>query len=167
MIVAMDQHRGIGAENDMLWKRDLKADLAHFKKLTVGKSVIMGRKTFDSIIDSLGKPLPERQNIVLSRRPTGVQGALTAYSLDTAYALAQYDICVIGGGTVYEQALDDMDVLYVTEVQASFPEATVFFPEIDTTIWEEASREHHEPDEKNKYPFDFVKYERADGRTDV
>lgn len=161
MIVAMDKNRGIGADNDMMWQRDLPADLAHFKKLTVGKTVIMGRKTFDSILSSLGKPLPERQNIVLSRRPTGVQGAMTAYSLKAAYALAQFDIAIIGGGSVYEQALDDMDVLYVTEIDAEFPEATVFFPEIDKSQWEEVSREHHEADEKNKYAYDFVIHQRA------
>ncbi len=157
IVVAVDKNRGIGAANDLLWQRDLPADLAHFKKLTTGKTVIMGRNTFESI----GRPLPDRQNIVVSRsEPTGVKGVLTAYSLEAAYALAQYDIRVIGGGQIYEQAINDMDVLYVTEVAASFPQATIFFPEIDKTIWYEASREHHEADEKNKYAFDFVKYER-------
>ena len=158
IVVAMDKNRGIGAANDLLWQRDLPADLAHFKKLTTGKSIIMGRKTFASI----GRPLPNRQNIVVSRQGTlGVEGTLTAASLMSAYALAQYDIAIIGGGEIYTQALGDVDILYVTEVQASFPEATVFFPEIDPAIWRATSREHHEADEKNKYAFDFVTYERT------
>lgn len=160
MVVAMDKNRGIGVDNDMMWQRDLPADLAHFKTMTVGKSVIMGRKTFDSILTSLGKPLPERQNIVLSRKPTGVKGVMTAYSLEAAYALAQFDIAVIGGGSVYEQALNDMDVLYVTEVDASFSEATVFFPEIDKNLWQEVSREQYSSDEKNKYGYSFVIYKK-------
>lgn len=158
IVVAMDRKNGIGADNDLLWLRDLPADLAHFKKLTTGKTVVMGRKTFESI----GRPLPDRQNIVVSRSgPTGVKGVQTAYSLETAYALAQYDVMVIGGGQIYQQAIDDMDVLYVTEVQAEFPQATVFFPKIDKTKWQEVSREHHEADERNKYAFDFVKYEKT------
>lgn len=157
IVVAMDKNRGIGADNDLLWLRDLPADLAHFRKLTIGKTVVMGRKTFESI----GKPLSDRQNIVVSRKePIGVEKVLTAYSLEAAYALAQYDIMVIGGGQIYTEAIDDMDVLYVTEVLADFPQATVFFPEIDTTKWREASREHNKADEKNTYDFDFVTYER-------
>ena len=157
IIVAIDKNNGIGAENDLLWQRDLPADLAHFKKLTTGGSVIMGRKTFESI----GRPLPNRENIVISRTPTGVQGVLTVNSLASAYELARYPIFIISGGRVYTDAVNDMDVLYVTEVKASFPQATVFFPKIDTTTWKETSREEYESDEKNKYAFDFVTYERT------
>lgn len=156
--MAMDTHRGIGADNDLLWQRDLPADLAHFKKMTVGKSIVMGRKTFQSI----GRPLPDRQNIVVTRQGAlGVDGVLTAASLATAYALAQYDVVVIGGGELYAQAIDDVNVLHVTEVAAEFPHATVFFPVIDPDVWQETSREHHESDERNKYAFDFVTYVRA------
>lgn len=157
IVVGMGKNHEIGANQDMPWHNSLPDDLAHFRKLSTGKTVIMGYRTFESI----GKrPLPNRQNIVVSREPTGIEGVLTAYSLEAAYALAQYDIVVMGGGQIYAQAIDDMDVLYVTEVDAEFPEATVFFPEIDKTKWQEASREHHEVDGKNKYAFDFVKYER-------
>lgn len=157
IIVAMDDNRGIGADNDLLWQRDLPADLAHFKKLTTGNSIIMGRKTFESI----GRPLPNRQNIVVSRKGAiGAEGTLTAASLQTAYVLAQFDVYVIGGGEIYQQAMDDVDILYVTEVHATFPQAAVFFPEIDTNTWKESSREHHGIDEKNKYAFDFVVYQR-------
>jgi dihydrofolate reductase len=158
IVVAYDQNRGIGADNDLLWMRDLPADLAHFKKLTTGKSIIMGRKTFESIG---AKPLPDRQNIVLSRTPTGVEKVITAGSLQAAYAMAQYPIMVIGGESVFRKSLPDVDTIYATEVDASFPQATVFFPEIDKNIWHEVSREHHEADEKNKYAFDFVEYHKS------
>ncbi len=158
IVVAMDKKRGIGADNDMMWMGDMPADLARFRALTIGKSVVMGRKTFESI----GKPLAKRQNIVVSRRgPTGVEGVLTALSLQSAYALAQYDVMVMGGGEIYKQAIDDMDRLYVTEIDAEFPAATVFFPEIDPVLWQETEREHHEADAYNKYAYDYVTYERT------
>ena len=158
IVVAVDKNNGIGADNDLLWQRDLPADLAHFKKLTTGGSVVMGSNTFRSI----GRPLPNRENIVVSRTPTGVQGVLTANSLASAYELARYPVFVIGGGQVYAQTINDMDRLYVTEVDATFPQATIFFPKIDFSEWHEVSREHHEADEKNKYAFDFVVYDRID-----
>lgn len=157
LVVAYDKNRGIGADNDLLWMRDLPADLKHFKKLTVGKSIIMGRKTFESIGS---KPLPDRQNIVLSRTATGVEKVITAGSLEAAYAMAQYPIVVIGGESVFREALPDIDTIYATEVDAEFSQATVFFPEIDMNLRREVSREHHEADEKNKYAFDFVVYAR-------
>ena len=157
IVVAYDRNRGIGADNDLLWLRDLPADLKHFKMLTTGKSIIMGRKTFESIG---GKPLPNRQNIVLSRTATGVEGVLTAGSLEAAYAIAQFPIFVIGGESVFREALPDIDTIYATEVDADFPQATVFFPEIDMNEWQEISRERHEVDEKNKYAFEFVMYQR-------
>lgn len=158
IVVAVGKNLEIGADQDMPWHNSLPDDLAHFKKLSTGKTVIMGRKTFESVGS---RPLPNRQNIVVSRSgPTGVEGVLTAYSLEAAYALAQYDIVVMGGGQIYAEAIDDMDVLYITDVDAEFPDATVFFPEIDLSKWHEVSREHHDADEKNKYAFDFVKYEK-------
>lgn len=157
IVVAYDKNRGIGADNDLLWVRDLPADLKNFKKLTTDKSIIMGRKTFESIGS---KPLPDRQNIVLSRTPTGVEKVITAGSLGAAYAIAQFPIVVIGGESVFREALPDIDTLYATEVDAEFPQATVFFPAIDMSEWREVSRERHEADEKNKYPFDFVVYHK-------
>ena len=156
IVVAVDKNNGIGADNDLLWQRDLPADLAYFKKLTVGKSIIMGRKTFESI----GRPLADRENIVISRSPTGVPGVLTVNSLASAYELARYPIANIGGGQVYSDALPDMDVLYVTEVDALFAQATVFFPPINTAEWKEVSRTHHDKDERNLYAYDFVEYRR-------
>lgn len=157
IIVAMDRNNAIGFENDLPWGRGLKDDMAHFAKTTRGKTVIMGRKTFESIGS---KPLPDRQNIVVTSKPTGVAGVQSALSLEAAYALARYDIFVIGGGQIYAAAMDAMDQLIVTHVDAEFPEATVFFPEIDRTKWQEVSREHHEADERNSYGFDITKYQR-------
>ncbi len=158
IIVAMDKNNAIGFENDLPWGRGLKDDMAHFAETTRGKTVIMGRKTFESIGS---KPLPDRQNIVVTSKPTGVTGVQSALSLEAAYALARYDIFVIGGGQLYTAALDDMDQLIVTYVNAEFPEATVFFPEIDRGKWQEVSREHHKADERNSYSFDVVKYENV------
>ncbi len=156
IIVAVDKNMGIGADNDLLWGRDLPDDLAYFKKMTTGASVIMGRNTYDSI----GRPLPNRENIVVSHRPVGDHGVLTATSLESAYELARYPIFVIGGGRIYADAIGSMDTLYVTKVDAKFPQATVFFPIIDAAIWRETARKHYDQDEKNKYDFDFVTYER-------
>lgn len=158
IVVAYDQHRGIGADNDLLWGRDLPADLAHFKKLTTGKSIIMGRRTFESIGS---RPLPNRQNIVVSSRPTGVQGVITCESLTAAYTMSQYDPIVIGGGQLYEAALPDISCIYATEVDVSFPNATIFFPSLTSGEWHEVSREHYERDEKNQYDYDFVTYIRT------
>lgn len=157
IVVAIDKNNGIGAENDLLWFRDLPTDRKHFQQLTTGGTVIMGRRTFESIGS---KPLPNRENIVVSSKPTGVSGVLTANSLESAYALARYETFIIGGERIYREALDVMDVLYVTEVDAEFPQATVFFPQINCEDWQEVERDHHEADERNKYAFDFVKYER-------
>ena len=155
IIVAFDKNHGIGADNDLLWQRDLPADLQHFKELTSGNTIIMGRKTYESI----GRPLPNRQNIVVSRSFTS-DDVTVADSLQTAYSLAEHDIFVIGGGQIYAEAQGDMDQLYVTEVDADFPAATVFFPAIPSNIWQEISREHHDGDEANKYAYDFVVYRR-------
>lgn len=154
-MVAMDRTGAIGFNGDLPWGRSLKGDLAHFKRITQGGSIIMGRKTFESIGS---KPLPNRENIVLSSKPSGVPGVLTALSLSSAYALARYLIFVIGGAQVYCQALDDMDELYITYVDAEFTEADTYFPEFDKSIWIEQSRQHHPADQDNKYSFDIIKY---------
>ena len=158
IIVAVDKNNAIGFNGDMPWGRTLKDDLLNFKKLTTGKTVVMGRKTFESIG---AKPLPDRENIVVSRTPTGAQGVLTALSLEAAYALARRDVFVIGGGQVYAQALDDVDKLYVTHIDAAFPEANVHFPVIDSAKWHEVSREHHDADARNAYSFDLVTYAKV------
>jgi len=156
IIVAFDKNHGIGAANDLLWVRDLPADLRHFKEVTTGHTIIMGRKTYES----LERPLPNRQNIVISRDLEDAPGCVVVRDLDAAYAAATSDdIYVIGGGQIYALALDTVSQLYVTEVNEMFA-AQVFFPEIDPTVWREVSREHHDKDDANKYDYDFVVYSR-------
>jgi dihydrofolate reductase len=160
IIVAYDKKRGIGASNDLLWQRDLPADLAHFKEVTMGGALIMGRKTYESI----GRPLPDRQNIVISRDvSTRIEGVAVVGGLQAAYAIAEPErpLYIIGGGQIYELAIDTVDRIFATEVQATFDNADVFFPKIDTTQWQEVTREHHKADAQNKYAFDFVVYERS------
>lgn len=159
ILVAYDEGHGIGADNDLLWQRDLPADLKRFKELTTDNAIIMGWNTFESI----GRPLPLRQNIVMSRTNREVVDGITLVgSLDEAYAAVKpgKEAFIIGGGQVYEQALDSVDRVFATEVRALFKNATVFFPVLNMEIWEETARTHHEADEKNKYAFDFVTYER-------
>lgn len=157
IIVAYDKNRGIGAANDLLWQRDLPADLARFKELTTGHPIIMGRKTFESI----GRALPNRRNIVVSHHDINVEGIETVTSLEDAYNLVvDEDVFVIGGGQIYAQALPTVDSIYVTEVDASFA-AEIFFPLLPEGDWFETAREHHIADERNKYDHDFVTYTRA------
>lgn len=159
IVVAYDKNRAIGRNGDLPWGRSLPADLAQFKRLTKGSDIIMGRKTFESIGS---RPLPERENIVISSQPTGVKGVLTAVNLESALALARYKTFIIGGARVYDDALNtpEIDTIYATEVDAAFPDADTFFPEIDMTTWQEVSRVHHPIDAENKYDFDFVMYRR-------
>ena len=160
IIVAVDRMNGIGADNDLLWQRDMPADLRYFRETTAGGTVIMGRKTYESI----GRALPNRENIVVTRTPFDAEGIICVSSLDEAYARASRDnVYIIGGGQIYTQALDDMDKLYVTYVDADFPNATVYFPQIACEDWTEVSRDHHDADEKNKYGYTFVEYEPIRG----
>jgi dihydrofolate reductase len=159
ILVAYDRNNGIGADNDLPWQRDMPADLRRFKELTTGNAIVMGSKTYESI----GRPLPNRQNIVMSRSAREpVEGVQMVNSLEAAYAAVEpgRETFVIGGGQVYAQALDSADRVLATEVDAVFNEATVFFPVLDRAVWKETSREHHDADERNKYPYDFVTYQR-------
>lgn len=155
IVVAYDSHRGIGASNDLLWQRDLPADLAHFKKLTMGGSLIMGRNTFESI----GRALPGRENIVVTHRPLDVVDVVAVDSLAKAYKTAHGNQFIIGGGQIYNQSLADVDVVYATEVHETFSQAEVFFPELGDD-WREVAREAHAADDRNKYAYDFVTYAR-------
>jgi dihydrofolate reductase len=158
ILVAYDKNYGIGADNDLLWQRDLPADLKRFKELTTGNAIIMGRKTYESI----GRALPNRQNIVISRGDAKVTDVTVVHTLEDAYAAVEPGKAafVIGGGQIYALALDTIDRIYTTEVDAEFPQADIFFPAVDTSVWRETTREHHEADEKNKYAFDWVTYDR-------
>lgn len=156
--MAYDKQRGIGAAGDLLWLRDLPADLAHFKQLTMGGSIVMGRKTYESI----GRALPGRENIVVSHGPIDATDVIAVTSLAAAYEAAHGNIFIIGGGQIYDQALGDADIVYATEVQQTFPQATVFFPALDDS-WQERAREPHVADDRNKYDYDFVTYARTSG----
>jgi dihydrofolate reductase len=160
-IVAFSKNMVIGKDGDMPWGRGLPADLRHFKETTSGQAVIMGSKTFQSILDSFGKPLPNRQNIVLSRSPLNLEDVTVVDSLENAYAAVESgrEAYVVGGGSVYAQAMNSVDAINATEVQAEF-DGDTFFPAIDPAVWQEESREHHEADEKNAYAYDFVLYKR-------
>ncbi|MFN4115508.1 MAG: dihydrofolate reductase [Inhella sp.] len=126
LVAAMGRNREIGADNALLWH--LPEDLAHFKAITLGKSVLMGRKTWDSLPPRF-RPLPGRRTLVLTRGPA-VDGADTLRTLDDAIACCadQAELCVIGGAEVYTQALPRAVRLELTEVDAAFPQADAFFP---------------------------------------
>jgi len=163
IVVAYGKNLEIEQSGDLPWKRSLPADLANFRKLTRNGSLIMGWKTFESIGS---KPLPDRENIVISLEPTGVKGVLTAVNLSSALTLARYPVFIIGGGRIYHDSLDLVDQIFATEIDATFPKADTFFPKLDPETWQEVSRTHHPADDKNKYAFDFVKYQRRTQKGD-
>ncbi len=157
IIAALAENRVIGVNNTLPWR--LPNDLKHFRRLTTGHAIIMGRKNYESI----GKPLPERTNIVVTRnRDYRVDGCLIAHSLDEALRLAGDDpeIFIIGGAEIYREALPFADRLYLTRVHAAVKGDT-FFPEIDNNNWKETACEHHAADEKHAYAYSFVVLERV------
>lgn len=157
IVVAYDKNYGIGASNDLLWKRDLPSDLRRFRDITLGSAVIMGRKTYESI----GNVLHGRLNIVVTHKFMDIPGLVLARGLKEAYeAAGERDIMIIGGGSIYEQAMPDVERIYATEVQAEFKNAEVFFPRVNPADWREVSREKHLADGANKYDYDFVVYQR-------
>ena len=158
IIVATDKNMAIGYQNKLLFW--LPNDLKRFKELTTGNTIIMGRNTFLSLPKGA---LPNRRNIVLStRKDASFPGAETYASLEEAIKRCKEDekIYIIGGASVYKQALPLADVLCITEIDAEAPEADTYFPTIDPTIWKENSRESHPTDEKHNYPYAFVEYIR-------
>lgn len=156
-IVAIASDGAIGRQGDLLCH--MPADMKHFKEVTMGHSIIMGRKTFESFPR---RPLPGRQNIVITRN-TGWQypGATVAHSLEEAIATAETDTAfIIGGAQVYEQAMPLVEVLHLTLIHARWATADAFFPTIDMKEWEEVEREHHASDHRNAYEFDFITLKR-------
>lgn len=156
LIVAVDEKNGIGKDNQLPWH--LPADLLHFKKITTGFPIIMGRKTFDSI----GKPLPNRRNIVISRQEElEINGVEVCHSLNNAISLCkdESEVFIIGGAQIFEQSLNLADSLYLTVIQNNF-DADTFFPELDKNQWKETSNDPREPDEKNIYSYNFKKYDK-------
>ena len=156
LICAMDKNRLIGNNNQLPWH--LPADLAFFKKNTLGKPIIMGRKTFDSI----GRALPGRQNIVItSNAAWSAAGCDVAGSIEQALALAEGsdEVMLIGGASLYKQTLEQADILYLTLIDQEFSGDT-WFPEIDLKVWKMETKSLFPADEKNAYSFSFVKYIR-------
>ncbi len=151
IIVAISENNAIGKNNQLLWR--LPADLKHFKNITSGNTVIMGRKTFDSI----SKPLPNRINIVISRQQNlKINGVELANSLEQALSLCKSDrsIYIIGGAQIYLKALPFADKIYLTKVHQTF-DADAYFPDIDERIWLETEKEYHQADHENAYNYTF------------
>lgn len=157
VVVAMAEGNVIGARSDLPWY--LPADLKHFKEITSGHTVVMGRTTFESILARLGKPLPNRRNVVLTRNKSFRHEGVEVIYNEAAIYLLDDDVYVIGGAQVYTATMEMASRLYVTEVHAAI-DGDAHFPEIDQTAWKETSREKHLADEKNPYDYDFVVYER-------
>jgi dihydrofolate reductase len=156
LIAAMDRNRLIGNNNQLPWH--LPADFAHFKSVTMGKPIIMGRKTFESI----GKPLPGRTNIVLSRNPDlRIQGVICVTSFKDAIAAVHdaKEIMIIGGSSIYEMLLPKTNRMYLTFVDAEF-EGDAWFPQFEESEWQETESTVHQADEKNLYNCRFVTLER-------
>lgn len=156
IIAAVDRQMAIGFQNKLLFW--LPNDLKRFKALTTGNTIIMGRKTFESLPKGA---LPNRRNVVLSTNPaTECPGAEVFPSLEAALKSCKEDeqVYIIGGATVYQQALPFAHELCLTEIDSSAPEADAFFPEVLPTIWHEKSREAHPADEKHLCPYAFVDY---------
>jgi len=157
IVVAMGEKNEIGADNQLLWH--LPKDLKHFKDLTSGHPIIMGRKTYESI----GKALPNRTNIVISRKKNWFEeGILIVGSIKEAVKFAKKideNVFIIGGGNIYEQTMEVADKLEVTLVKAEL-KADTFFPKIDPKIWKLTEEVFHEKDEKNQYDFSFQTYNK-------
>lgn len=155
LVVAIDAQRGIGVDNKLPWH--LPEDLAHFKRVTLGHPIIMGRKTFDSI----GRPLPKRRNIVVTRNPDWRhEGVDAVTSLADAVALAGIEpASIIGGAQVFTESMALADRMIVTEIAHTFA-CDTFFPPIDRAVWRETARETHHSD-ANGYDYAFVTYERV------
>ena len=157
-IAAVAKNRVIGNNNEIPWH--LPADLKYFKKTTLHHHVIMGRKSYESI----GRPLPKRTNIVVTRDPFYIStGVIVVHSIPEALSIAyengENEVFILGGGNIYLQSIDLWDRLYLTEVDAT-PEGDVFFPKLDFSGWNLVSSEKHLPDDKNPMAYDFQVFER-------
>lgn len=156
IIVAIAKNHAIGKDNKLLWH--LPNDLKHFKDVTSGHTVIMGRKTFESV----GKPLPRRRNIVITRQHISIEGCEVVQSIEDALALCadEEEVFIVGGAEIYRQALHLTDRVYLTIVNQEF-DGDTFFPELNPGDWQEKEREDFEPDDKNKYSYSFITLERG------
>lgn len=158
IIAAIGKNCELGQKNALLW--DMPADMKHFRETTRGHTVIMGEKTFESI----GRPLPNRRNIVVTRdqnwRAEGVEISHSLEDTLNSFKNSSEEVFVIGGGQIYKQSMEHAGRLYITHVNASFPDADTFFPEIIPVVWKEVSREEHKKDSENPFDYAFSVYER-------
>lgn len=158
IVAAVADNYAIGKGNKLPWH--LPADLKHFRELTTGHAVVMGKRTFESLPNG---PLPNRRNVVLtSVMSEGVnEGYFEADSLEDAFYLCEKEekVFIVGGAAVYRQSLEIAESLYITWVHHEFS-ADIYFPEVDFSKWEEVSRQDMPADEKNPYPYSFVHYKR-------
>jgi dihydrofolate reductase len=160
-IVAHAENRVIGKDNKMPWH--LPADLKHFKEITTGHPILMGRKTFESI----GKPLPNRTNLILTRDTLFIapEGTIVVHSLEAALQevrkIAASQLFIIGGAQLYEQFLPNIQKLYLTLIHHPF-EGDTFFPKLNEAEWETIAEEHHESDEKNAFAYHFKTLQRRE-----
>ena len=161
IIVAIADNNAIGRDNALLWH--ISEDMKFFRRTTSGFPVIMGRKTYESI----GRPLPKRTNIIVSRGSQAPEGTLLAGSLEDAFSIAEsstgLEQCqsrcfVMGGGQIYAQAMSSSDRLIVTHVHTVIEDADTFFPEIDPAVWHVVERSEMLHDEESGYDFEFVEY---------
>lgn len=156
IIVACSENNVIGKDNGLIWR--LSNDLKRFKALTTGHAIVMGRKTFESI----GRPLPNRRNIILSKNLEAMDGCEIMRSADEVLEFAKStdeELFIIGGGQVYEQFLPFADKLYLTLVHTE-AEGDTFFPALNRDEWTEVARESFKADEKNEFDYEFVDYLR-------
>ena len=156
IVVAMDDNNLIGKGNGLPWY--LPADLTFFKKITTGHSILMGRKTYDSI----GKTLLNRRNIVITRNTdVSIPGCEVVDSIEKALSITQdeEEIMVIGGANLFEQLLPEVNKLYITRIEGEF-EGETYFPHYDENDWLELSCESHQPDEINKHAYHFITFKR-------
>ncbi len=158
LLVAADEKNGIGFEGQLPWR--LPADLRRFKELTMGHTLILGRKTYESI----GRPLPGRKMILVTRNPDfRAEGCLIAHSMAEALEMARQrgeeEAFICGGSQIYRQTLHTAGRLYLTRLHAQF-QADAFLPEIDLSAWNQVSAEFHESDQENPVPFTFFVYQR-------
>ena len=159
IIVAQARNGVIGKKNSLPWR--LLGDLKRFKALTLRHTVVMGRKTYESILARLGKPLPERENIILTRQKDfSAPGCLVINNLSEIEAKARdQEIFILGGEEVYKLALPKTDKIYLTLIQAEI-DGDAYFPKLEETEWKLISEEKHSADEKNDYDSAFRIYER-------
>ncbi len=160
-IVAIARDGAIGAKGGLLCY--MSADLKHFKAVTMGHTIVMGRKTFESFPKG---PLPGRQNVVVTRNPGYVapEGVTVVHSIAAALEAATMpgEVYIIGGAQIYNAAMPMVSTLHITRIDAEFPEADTYFPEIEPREWSQAACESHDPDERNPYSYSFVTLHRVE-----